>query len=443
VTTVATLAAALQSLFTATAELLGRLSGFIQRQRDLSAAAFAQTLVFGWIDRPRAPLESFAVALDLSAQALPQRMTPAAQAFFQALLAHAMTLIQAAQPTRLRLLNRFGAVVVEDTTVIALPADLAAAYRGAGGADRAALKVPVRWELLTGQLLLIDCAPGVTGDTTLAATAADLPAGALHLADQGFFDTRRWAALAPGQSWISRVPAGVAVAVAGRWQPLAALLTGLRADTFDGPVQLVASHQLACRLTARRCPPEVAARRRQRLRASTRSKKGRALGARQLGAGDWVVLATNVPAQRLTAAELGVVYRCRWQVELLFKRGKQQLRWTFSRGRKGGRVLAEVLAKLLACVVVHWGALRRGGPLGGVSPVELFAVVRRYALRLAAARRRGRGLRAALVDRVEELGRVRPQPKRHTKPSTRQLLDNPELGWCPPNVAELSGGPRR
>ncbi|HYT93925.1 MAG TPA: transposase [Gemmataceae bacterium] len=177
---------------------------------------------------------------------------------------------------------------------------------------------------------------------------------------------------------------------------------------------------MPCRLTARRCPPEVAARR-QKLRADTRSQKGRDPSARQLALWDWLVLATNVPAARLTAAELGVVYRCRWQVELLFKRGKQQLRWTFSHGRKG------VLVEVLAWGVVHWAALRRCGPLGGVSPVKLFAVVRRYALRLAGALRRGRQLRAVLAELVEEMGRVRRQPKRYTRPSTRQLLEDPEL----------------
>ena len=101
-TTVATLAAALHTLFTTTAQLLGRATGLIQRQRDLTAADFAQTLVFGWIDQPRASLESFALRLDLSAQALHRRMGPAAHTFFKALIAQALRYVQAARPTRLR-----------------------------------------------------------------------------------------------------------------------------------------------------------------------------------------------------------------------------------------------------------------------------------------------------------------------------------------------------
>jgi hypothetical protein len=46
------LAVCLQGLFTTTAEALGRSAGFIQRQRHLTAADFAQTPVFQWLARP-------------------------------------------------------------------------------------------------------------------------------------------------------------------------------------------------------------------------------------------------------------------------------------------------------------------------------------------------------------------------------------------------------
>ena len=326
-TTVATLTTALHCLFTTTAEQLGRLTGWLQRQRQLTAADFAQTLVFGWIDDPHASLESFAGRLDLSPQALHQRCTPAAQDFLRALLAQAVQHIQAARRTTFTLLRRFTAVLVEDTTVIALPPDLAARYPGSSGT--AALKVLVRWDLLTGQLLALRVLPGVTNDAPLAATA--LPPRALHLADLGFFDTGRWQRLRADQYWLSRVPAGISVRTTGDWQGLTDWLQTLPDTGWDGPVDLVQRHGLTCRLTARRCPPEVAARRRQKLRDYTRDKKGREPSVRQFVLCDWLVLATNVPAARLTAVELWVVYRCRWQIE------KAQADYTSSRRWVGTR----------------------------------------------------------------------------------------------------------
>jgi len=436
-TTVVTLAACLQALFTSTARALGRSSGLVRRQRDLSAEDFAQTLVFGWIDRPGAALETFATRLDLSGSALQQRMNGRAQAFFAGLLGQALSQLQRARPARLKLLQGFGAVVVEDTSIVPLPADLAGRYRGQGGSDpragRAGLKVLVRWELLTGQLLSLRTVPAVTADAALAARAEDLPAGALHLADQGFFDAGRWRdyAGAPGgrRYWISRVPAKVAVACGGAgWCGLGRWLAQRPAELleFDGPCRLAERRGLPCRLTARRCPPEVAARRRQKLRAYCRDKKGREPSAEQLAACGWQVLATNVPAARLSAKELWLVYRSRWQVELLFKRGKSQSGWSRSLGRRGERVLVEVLAKLLGWVVVHWLALLQGGPLAGVSPVKQAHVARSYALRLADGLRQGAGLEELLGRLLRELSRLRPQSRRKA-PGTRQLLTDPSL----------------
>lgn len=426
------LATSLQVLFTTTAEELGRLTGFIRRQRRLSAAAFAQTLVFRWIADPHATLESMAPRLDLSPQALHQRLSPKACDFLKALLAEALRHLHRARAGRLGLLDRFSAAVVEDTTTIPLPADLAEQFPGCGGSTAqdgaAALKVLIRWDVKTGQLLCLSVHGGRTADRRLAAAAADLPAGAVHLADQGFFDTRRWAQLPPDRYWISRVPAATCLAVDGAWQALAGWLGQLRTPVVDRAVQLVEKTALPCRLVALRCPPEVAARRRQKLHAQARRKKGREPSRRQLLLCDWLVFATNVPPEKLSAQEVWVVYRCRWQIELLFKRAKGQLGWAFSRGRCGWRVLAEVYAKLLGLVVVHWGALLRGGPLAGVSPTKLLGVVQQLAGELAASLGRGvAAVQEVLLRLVKYLARVRRQPCSRKKPSTRQRLFKPKL----------------
>jgi len=428
--TLAALAATLHTLFTTTATLLGRTCGLIQRKRQLTAADFAQTLVFGWIDHPKASLESFAIRLDLSPQALQQRMNPHARAFFITLIAHALRLVHAARRCRVGLLDRFSAVVVEDTTIVNLPADCSADWRGTGGSDplrgRAAMKIHIRWELTSGQLLSLQCLPQATGDVKLAATAAELPEGALHLADQGFFDTRRWCDFAD-RFWISRVPSEMRVKIGDGWEGLADWLRGLRKREFDAQVGLVPAHGLVCRLVVRRVPTEVAARRRAKLRAYYRDKRGREPSQRQLVLCDWLVLATNVPAERLNAVELWVVYRCRWQVELLFKRCKSRLGWSETQGRSGERIVVEVLAKVLGLIVVLWGTLLGSGPLAGKSPWKQFGVVRGFALRVQDVLASRSELRELLSRLERELGRIKPQPNRRQRPTTRQLLIDPTL----------------
>jgi hypothetical protein len=122
------LAGARQTLVTATAERLARLTHFIRRTRKLTGHQFAQVLVFEWIADSKATLQTLACKLDLTPQALDQRLTRCAWDFLKQLLPHAL---QAAHRTRRQpqgLLDRFTAVIVEDATSIALPATRASEF---------------------------------------------------------------------------------------------------------------------------------------------------------------------------------------------------------------------------------------------------------------------------------------------------------------------------
>lgn len=59
----ATLATALQTLFTATAATLAQKPRLVQRQRQFSSQGFAQGLVFGWLQTPDAILAQLGVGL--------------------------------------------------------------------------------------------------------------------------------------------------------------------------------------------------------------------------------------------------------------------------------------------------------------------------------------------------------------------------------------------
>jgi hypothetical protein len=110
------LAAALQTVLTDHARARARPTGFLRRQGKLTAEAFVQGLVFGWLDDPGAPLEGLAEAIaaaggaDVTPQALDQRFTPAAANLLRDVLQAALGHVFAATPAAVPLLRRFTGV---------------------------------------------------------------------------------------------------------------------------------------------------------------------------------------------------------------------------------------------------------------------------------------------------------------------------------------------
>ena len=94
---------------------------------------------------------------------------------------------------------------------------------------------------------------------------------------------------------------------------------------MDVPVFLGEKERLPCRLIAVRVPAEVAARRRQQAREKAR-KHGREPSKEYLELQEWTIFVTNCRARLLTWKEVVVLYRARWQIELLFKLWKSHNR---------------------------------------------------------------------------------------------------------------------
>ncbi len=317
------LSACLQDLFGPVADFLASWVGFIVRRRVLTGSAVARACVFRWMADPRATLEAIADDLGVSAQALQQHLGPTAPPFFKALIAEALARLGKARfhAHSLGMLGAFPAVVVEDCTTVSLPASLAHLFPGCGGKEvdhgAAALKIVLRYELKAGKILELSFHPGRRKDAAVAALPKDLPTGCLYLADMGFFGAARLGVVGMSCYWITRIPATTCVRVGGGlWQSLGEWLRGLRQDTVDVSGELAKSVGTPCRLVALRCPQEVAAQRRRKLREQRLRKDGKEPSAAQLTACDWTCFATNVPATLLGPRDVWTAYRCRWQIEI-------------------------------------------------------------------------------------------------------------------------------
>jgi hypothetical protein len=423
------LADALQTLFSAHADRLARCTGFIRRHRKLTGPDFARALVFGWIEDPDASLDALADDLPVSPQALHQRLTAAAADFLARLLGQALASAFTADEPGPDLLARFPAVDLEDCTHIGLPAELAAAFPGCGGrtpaAGRAGVKLFIRWDVAGGGLAELAAHPARCSDRTARAVAGPLARGSLRLADLGFYDGSVLNAdTRAGVWWLTRLPTKLSVRPAGgRYQAVAAFLARRPEAALDADVTAGLKEPVPGRLLAWRCPPPVRRRRLARLRKRA-AKLGRPVSAAQRQMCRWTVLFTNLPRPSFAPAEVLALARVRWQVELLVKRLKSQGGVGRSRGRSPGRVLCELYAKLLGQVVVVWGQLLAGGPLAGAGAWRKADRVRRRARRLHDALASRRRLRRELAGLRRRLRRIRVT-RRRTKPTTRQLLDQP------------------
>ena len=128
------------------------------------------------------------------------------------------------------------------------------------------------------------------------------------------------------------------------------MLARRRPSADFGPVEWVEF----ARLIALRAPQEVAARRRQKAYEKAQ-KGGRTPTAEHLEWCNWTLFVTNCPASLLTWQEVVVMYRSRWQVELLFKLWKSNNRLAaHAESRSVDWQMAEFWAKLIGVIVQHW-----------------------------------------------------------------------------------------
>jgi hypothetical protein len=428
--------ATVQALFGTLAEEVAKDHPVVLRQRKFSTATLARTFIFGFLDKPRASDEELAqmaalCGVQVTTQAIEQRQTVRLAEFLEALFRRATQCVVKSHKTLAPLLERFAAVLILDSTTTVLPDALRDRFPGCGGSHgggQAAMKLQVQWDLSSGGLDTVMIESGRDCDYKTSLQSALLPPGSLRITDLGYFDTEVFERFnQQGVFWLSRLQFGTSVfSPAGQRLSLLEWLDEQPGPFVDRPILMGTERKVACRIVAWRAPEEVANRRRQKLIAEARSKDGRVPSKERLAWCDWTILVTNVPADLLNAKEVVVLYRARWQIELLFKRWKSLGLIAELSGSTEVRQMIRLWSRLLAVLMQHWLLLATiwGNPR--CSLAKACEVVRRHALKLAAAV--SEGLRFEVA--IEELGVMLQATVRRTKrkkPSAFELLNNPEL----------------
>jgi hypothetical protein len=431
-------AAALQHVLTEVPETLARSSGFCRRRSKLTAARFVQTAVLGWWAHPAGTLQRLTqraadLGVRISPQGLAQRFTPAAAALLKGVLEAAVAEVVVADPAAAGLLARFPAVVLVDSTTIALPDGLAAVWAGCGGrvetGTQAALKLTVGLDLGGGPLLGPLLSDGRAQDKTTPLQQAELPEGALRVTDLGFWSLDVLRAIADQKAYfLSRLHPQTAVFAAdGERLDLADWLGRQKRRRLSVAVTLGVEAHVGARLLAVRVPRRVAEARRAKIVADAK-REGETPSARKLALADWTLLVTNAPPDVLSIREALVLARARWQIELLFKLWKSEGRIDEWRTADPDRVLCEVYAKLTAMVIQHWLLLVGCWLYADRSLTQAAQAVRDHVVTLILVLPSRRGLVGVLAAIGRGLAAGCRINRRRRKPNLFQLLTDPSLG---------------
>jgi hypothetical protein len=415
---------------------MAKATGAIQRVRKFTGGTLLQTLVFGFLAHADASDEDLAetaeaLGIDVSPQAVSQRFGESLAEFLEVAFRKAISCVIESEKSVAPILDRFASVILMDSTTITLPPDLAKRFPGCGGSyggGKAAAKFQVQLDLRGGALTAISIEAGRDCDYKTPLQLRPLPKGSLRITDLGYFELGVFEETAKaGNYWLSRLQFGTSVFTPdGIPIQLMSWLSTQSGPFVDAHILLGSERKLACRLVAWRLPEEAANRRRQKLIAESRSKDGRTPSRERLAWCDWTILVTNVPQEMLAPKELAVLYRARWQIELLFKRWKSLGLVAELTGSTTPRRMARLWARMIAVLVQHWFLIATAWGDARYSLVRAWKIISKYALRLVEALSDDDQFEL-VIKRIRKAIHARAKQNKRKKPSTFQLLNNPEL----------------
>lgn len=408
----------------------------IVRKRKFTPVSLAKTFILGLLANPHASQHDLAAAaaaagVQVSPQAIDQRYSPQLREFFERLLAKMLRIVVQSDESLAPILERFTEVKLLDSSSVQLPDSEAERFPSCGGAkdrDLAVVKLQTELDLRKGQLLCMQPEPGKSNDQgTDRQQVPPLP-GSLRIADLGYFSVPVLAGIAAASAYfLTRIQHHLKIHVDGIKYGLVEWLNSQPETVVDRNITLGADHQLACRLIAWRVPQEVADRRRAKLRAKSMEKTGREPTRESLAACDWEFLVTNIPHEMLSVKEAIVLYRARWQVELLFKRWKSIGKIAVLDGKDDVVKMCRFWARLCAAVLQHWLTVCVGWTATrALSFAKLARAIAAIASELSSAIGSTEQLEAVIRKLARQAIACCQRNKRRS-PGAIELLRNPEM----------------
>lgn len=361
-------------------EEIARETGFVQRESKFGGIEFIGIMTEGLFTQPDASLSQIAgmareinPELEISAPGIHQRIDETGVLFLKKMLSKALKIstskvIDESIPN---LLESFGRVYLLDSTSVSLPESLSAIWKGSGGdASEAGMKLQLMIDYKSGNYVNIVPTDGVTPDNSYIMEAVKLlNEGELIIDDLGYFNTNALFNLSEkGGYFLSRLNHQVSLYKEDESGTLIkfdlveelkkAMKSGIESCEFE--VWLSKENiKVKVRLIAERMPDNIANERRRKARQKAK-KKGYTPTDKHLFLLGWSLYITN-EEEIWQIKSVSVVYRIRWQIELVFKSWKSYHGLTQLKGKRRERIECFIYGRLIMMVIMAslYSSIRR------------------------------------------------------------------------------------
>ena len=343
-------------------ERKARECGLVERESKFGGVEFLLTFTHGICGVPEATLDQLAQFLKnvcdirMAPQSLDGRLNEAAVTFMREMLAKALSIAAEMEGCRKAFAGRFNHVYIIDSTNFPLHPSLQVAFKGSGGdAAPALMRIQFAMDFVSGIMHIrigdaqLSDAPTlrkIVEDNALPFDGETLWMGDLGYASQATsvtIDDKDGYCLfrgRPGTKYTS--PDGSLINLTNMLKE--------KPTVFDIPITL---NGRSFRLVGRRLPEEHAN------RAIQKSREKRCKDGRQGDIGNdcklfagYLLFVTNLPADEFPVERLIVIYKVRWQIELVFKTWKSLLKINVIKTARQHRLECEVYGKLIMAVMI-------------------------------------------------------------------------------------------
>jgi Transposase DDE domain len=342
-------------------EATARRTGFVKRASQITGTLFLALVTFGsWSDAQTtlaqlaAKVPQVMEHVEVSPEAIHQRMNTWALVFLQDMIRQALAKVQALEHVGADgLFTAFTKGSLADSTGFGLPDRLADLFPGSGGsATKAGAKMQAVWDYKSSVFGHFALTPWNIPEQTYVATVVALAhKGGLFIFALGYFKLKAFARIVDaGASFLSRLNHQTTIldAASGRVQPLAlaSLLKTVVGNSLEHAIFLGAKEQVASRLVAYRLPEAGGNERRRRAKKNAR-KKGYTPSQAHLARLAWNLFITNVPRTIWKTETGGTADPIRWQVELILKSWKSYLHLASIKTKKADTTLCYLYGRML------------------------------------------------------------------------------------------------